>query len=144
MNLTRFLDAQENIYSNVLLELKAYKKRSHWMWYIFPQIKGLGKSDIAIKYAIKDINEAKEFLKHPILGERLIECIEILLQKPHLNVYDVFGTPDDLKLKSSLTLFWIAEGEVIDSIFKKALDVLFKNKIDFLTIEILKNKEDKL
>ncbi len=136
MTLTRFLDAQENIYSNVLLQLKAYKKRSHWMWFIFPQIKGLGKSEIAIKYAINDIDEAKEFLKHPILGVRLIECIEILLKK----LYDVFGSPDDLKLKSSLTLFWIAEGEAIDSIFKRALNILFKNQIDLLTIGLLKKK----
>ena len=140
MTLNRFLDAQENIYSNVLLELKAYKKRSHWMWFIFPQINGLGKSEIAIKYAINDIDEAKEFLKHPILGKRLIECIEVLLKKPHLNVYDVFGSPDDLKLKSSLTLFWIAEEEAIDSIFNRALDILFKNQIDLLTVKLLKKK----
>ena len=91
MSLNRFIEAQNGIYSRVLDELKSYKKTSHWMWFIFPQIKGLGTSPMATKYAIQDLEEAKEYLKHPELSKRLNECIQILLENKNLDIKEVFG-----------------------------------------------------
>jgi uncharacterized protein (DUF1810 family) len=93
MGLNRFIDTQNGVYSNVLNELKSNKKTSHWMWFIFPQIKGLGTSPMATKYAIQDLDEAKEYLKHPELGKRLNECIQILLDNKNVDIKEVFGFP---------------------------------------------------
>src|SRR6476469_7431294 len=104
-NLKRFIDAQATSYANALSEIKNGRKRSHWMWYIFPQIQGLGFSETSRYYAIKDIDEAEEFLKDPVLGPRLLKICNELLQLRSNDAHSIFGSPDDLKLKSSMTLF---------------------------------------
>ena len=103
--LKRFLSAQQNIYPQVVKELKTGKKTTHWMWFVFPQIEGLGHSSTAKYYSIKSINEGKKYLTHPILGQRLIECTAIILDVHTKSAEDIFGYPDYLKLKSCMTLF---------------------------------------
>lgn len=105
MNLNRFLEAQEVTYKKALQEIKNGKKQSHWMWYVFPQYIGLGKSSTSIRFAINNLEEANEYLNHSILGTRLIEICTELLYIEHKSVYNIFGSPDDLKLQSSMTLF---------------------------------------
>jgi uncharacterized protein (DUF1810 family) len=139
MELNRFIEAQDRNYSKVLNELKSYKKVSHWMWFIFPQIKGLGTSLMTNKYAIQDLDEAKEYLKHPELSKRLNECIQILLDNKNVDIKEVFGFPDYLKFNSSLTLFWYADNKNENSIYKKAIDVFYNGEIDIKTKSILEN-----
>lgn len=133
--LSRFVIAQERDFETALKEIKDGRKRSHWMWYIFPQIKGLGRSSTAEFYAIKDINEAREFLNHPYLGKNLIEICNALLELRNNNPTLIMGTPDDLKLKSSMTLFLFADDQ--NDIFQKVLDKFYSGGIDYLTKEIL-------
>jgi uncharacterized protein (DUF1810 family) len=104
-NLQRFIEAQEADYETALTEIRQGKKRSHWIWYIFPQVQGLGFSDTSRYYAIKDISEAAAYLQHPVLGSRLITICNALLRLESNNANQVFGSPDDLKLRSSMTLF---------------------------------------
>ena len=104
-NLQRFVEAQERDYQSAHAEIKAGQKRSHWMWYIFPQFDGLGFSSTSKHYAIKSLAEAAAYLDHPILGPRLQECVEALLVVTDQTAHEIFGSPDDLKLKSSMTLF---------------------------------------
>lgn len=138
-NLTRFLTAQQTDYQTALSEIKAGKKRSHWMWYIFPQLKGLGYSETAKFYAIKNIEEAIAYLNHHILGERLREISSQLLKANHSNPTQIFGIPDDLKLKSSMTLFaQIDKSE--NSIFKKVIDKFYNGNYDSKTLELLSLK----
>jgi uncharacterized protein (DUF1810 family) len=134
-NLQRFIDAQENAYATALAEIKNGHKKSHWMWYIFPQIAGLGLSQTAQYYAIKDLNEAAAYLQHELLGKRLIEISGALLDLAGDNASDIFGYPDDLKLCSSMTLFT----KVVNTppVFQKALDKYFNGKSDDKTIELL-------
>ena len=134
-DLNRFLKAQENDYSTALSEIKAGRKRNHWMWYIFPQVKGLGFSETSKFYAIKDIEEAAAYLKHPVLGERLTEITSELLKLQTNNASEVFGNPDDLKIKSSLTLFAAITDET--SVFREALQKFFGGKEDEQTLKIL-------
>src|SRR5438045_4596801 len=103
--LNRFLSAQQPIYAQVLQELRNGKKTTHWMWCILPQIEGLGSSSTAKFYSIKSIEEAKEYLAHPVLGKRLLECSETILQIEGKTADEIFGYPDDMKLRSSMTLF---------------------------------------
>jgi uncharacterized protein (DUF1810 family) len=133
--LNRFLKAQENDYLTALSEIKAGRKRSHWMWYIFPQVKGLGFSETSKFYAIKDIEEAVAYLKHPVLGKRLKEITSELLKLHTNNASEVFGSPDDMKIKSSLTLFAAITDET--SIFREALQKFFGGKEDEQTLRIL-------
>src|SRR5688572_21582036 len=104
-NLQRFLEVHESSYARALSEIRNGRKESHWMWYIFPQVKGLGSSSMAQRYAITDIEEAVAYLRHPILGSRLIEISSALLELKTNDAYQVFGSPDNMKLKSSMTLF---------------------------------------
>lgn len=104
-DLERFVQAQAPVYADVLAELRRGHKASHWMWFVFPQITGLGGSPMAVRYAISSINEARSYLDHPILGKRLRECCEILLGHAGRTAEEIFGYPDVLKLRSSLTLF---------------------------------------
>lgn len=104
-NLQRFVDAQAGVYQDVLAELRSGAKRSHWMWFIFPQLAGLGRSSMAQHYAIASLAEARAYLAHPLLGGRLRECTDILLGLQGVSAHQVFGSPDDMKLHSSLTLF---------------------------------------
>jgi len=134
-NLQRFVDAQQKDYEIALEEIKQGKKRSHWMWYIFPQIQGLGFSETSRYYAINDKEEATAYLKHPVLGTRLIQICHALLQLPDKNAIHIFGYPDDLKLKSSLTLF--SSLPDADPVFQAVLNKFFNGKKDENTLQIL-------
>lgn len=133
--LDRFLEAQKNDYAIALSEISSGKKRSHWMWYIFPQIAGLGFSSTSKFYAIKDISEAEEYLNHSILGKRLIEISEALLNVKNKTASEIFGSPDDMKLKSSMTLFGAVESA--NEVFQKVLDKYFGGKKDEKTLGII-------
>jgi uncharacterized protein (DUF1810 family) len=104
-NLDRFVEAQDGVYDDALAELTAGRKRTHWMWFIFPQIAGLGSSATAQRYAIRSLDEARAYLAHPVLGPRLRECAQALLSVPGRSAREILGHPDDLKLRSSMTLF---------------------------------------
>lgn len=134
-DLDRFLKGQARNYDAALREIRDGCKRSHWMWYVFPQIQGLGYSSTAQYYAIKDLGEAKAYLQHPILRERLLEISGALLQLNTRNASQVFGWPDDMKLRSSMTLF--AEAEPTCEVFQKVLDQYFGGKKDENTLSIL-------
>jgi len=133
-DMSRFLTAQENIYGQVIFELENGQKRSHWMWFVFPQIKGLGSSSTAMKYGLEGLEEAKAYYDHPVLGGRLLECTRLLLKIENPNVDYIFGYPDNLKLKSSLTLFKEASS---DPIFEKALTQYFEGNSDEHTLRLL-------
>ena len=135
--LKRFVDAQENMYSTALREIRDGFKFSHWMWYIFPQLRGLGKSDMATYYGISGIKEAKEYLKHPILGARLVKCCESLLSNSNKSAEEIFGDIDTMKLRSSMTLFALAENKQ-DSIYEKVLKVFFNGNKDIQTVLLCK------
>jgi uncharacterized protein (DUF1810 family) len=134
-NLQRFLDAQHSVYGQVRDELQAGQKESHWMWFIFPQIKGLGSSPTAQKYAITGIDEAKAYLDHPLLGFRLRECTQIVNTVNGRSIEDIFGYPDQLKFHSSMSLFaHISPG---DKMFTAALTKYFHGELDRKTLEQL-------
>jgi len=136
-NLSRILQAQKSTYYTALKEIKNGRKYSHWMWYIFPQIDGLGYSEITKKYAIKNIKEAAAYLKHDILGSRLIELSTALLELGTNNANEVFGYPDYLKLKSSMTLFsQVNEAPII---FQEVLNKFFSGEPDEKTLKILRS-----
>jgi uncharacterized protein (DUF1810 family) len=134
-DLSRFLEAQNNSYDTALREIRAGRKRSHWMWYIFPQIQGLGYSAMAQHYAIRDLGEAREYLQHPLLGPRLIEISEALLALDESDPRRVMGSPDDLKLRSCMTLFQCAAPD--QPVFGKVLDKFYGGRPDGRTLEIL-------
>jgi uncharacterized protein (DUF1810 family) len=134
-DLQRFIEAQAKDYAPTLVEIKNGKKVNHWMWYIFPQIHGLGFSETSIFYAIQNKNEAEEYLTHPVLGRRLIEISNALLTLATKDALEIFGSPDDLKLKSSMTLF--ASVKDADTVFQSVLDKFFKGEKDGKTIELL-------
>ena len=136
-DLNRFTSAQERVYGTVLAELKSGRKRSHWIWFIFPQIEGLGHSSTSQFYAIKSIEEARRYLKHPVLGARLVECAETVLGVEGRSVSDIFGYPDDMKLKSSMTLF-ASVREDPHSVFVRVLDKYFHGERDERTLQLLK------
>ena len=134
-SLQRFIGAQEKSYSMAYSEITNGKKRTHWMWYIFPQIQGLGISDMSKLYAITDIQEAVEFLNHPLLGRRLVRiCVELLNIESN-DAHAIFGSPDDLKLHSSMTLF--SSVPAADPVFEKVLNRFFSGKKDKKTLNIL-------
>lgn len=133
-SLDRFLIAQEHSYDTALREIRAGRKRSHWMWYIFPQIAGLGFSSTAQFYAISSMQEAKDYYAHPVLGKRLVEISEALLALDTSDAGAVMGYPDDLKLRSSMTLFLAASG---DAVFQRVLDKFYSGKPDSKTLSIL-------
>ncbi|HEY2580862.1 MAG TPA: DUF1810 domain-containing protein [Mucilaginibacter sp.] len=135
--LKRFIEAQETSYPIALSEVKNSRKRSHWMWYIFPQIKGLGFSETSKYYAIKDINEAAEFINNPILGPRLVDICCELLNITVNDANEIFGSPDDLKLKSSMTLFASLPGA--NPVFQSVLDKFFSGTKDDRTLQIIGN-----
>ena len=119
-NISRFIDAQNKDYSIAIEEIKKGRKKSHWMWYIFPQIQGLGFSETSKYYAIRNLQEADEYLKHPLLGTRLINICQALLVQADNNASRIFGSPDDLKLKSSMTMF--ASLKETNKVFQMVLD----------------------
>ena len=124
VSLNRFIKAQENDFENALSEIKSGKKTSHWMWYVFPQFRGLGLSETSKYYSIQDLKEATEYLNHPVLGFRIRQITNELLLLNEINARNVFGTPDDKKLKSSMTLFASVDTSV-EKPFKRVLDKFF-------------------
>ena len=136
-HLQRFVDAQAGIYTQALAELRAGRKRSHWMWYIFPQLTGLGQSPTSRRYAIGSRAEAHAYLAHPLLGPRLLECADALLALEDRSASDIFGYPDDLKFKSSLTLFAAVAEE--GSIFERLLVKYFNGEPDSRTLQLLES-----
>lgn len=127
-NLARFIEAQEPVYSQALAELRAGHKRSHWMWFVFPQIQGLGSSAMAQRYAIASGDEAAAYLAHPVLGKRLRECAGIVAALDALSAHDIFGHPDDLKFHSSMTLF--ADVAPDEAVFQDCIDKYFDGAPD--------------
>lgn len=137
-DLERFLHAQEDAYPRALQEIKSGQKRGHWMWYIFPQIHGLGKSDTARYYAIQNPMEAEAYLRHPILGHRLEEISYALLLLDTKDPEKIFGYTDSLKLRSSMTLFYNVSHSFL---YKKVLDKFYHGELDQLTLDIIKTEE---
>ena len=139
-DLSRFVDAQEGVYETALRELEDGQKRSHWMWFIFPQTAGLGLSSMAQRYAITSRRESKAYLEHPVLGPRLNACCSALLQVEGRSAEEIMGYPDFLKLKSSMTLFAaVSDGA---SLFSNVLKKYFSDQPDLRTIELLRGSED--
>jgi uncharacterized protein (DUF1810 family) len=134
-NLERFVEAQAPVYSNVVAELKAGRKTSHWMWFIFPQIAGLGHSAMAQKYAIASADEAAAYLAHPLLGQRLRECSALVAAIDNAEIGDIFGAPDDMKFHSSMTLF--AEVAPDEAVFQDCINKFFDGVPDHATVERL-------
>ena len=134
-NLQRFVDAQDRVYNEVYSELRHGRKQSHWMWFVFPQIAGLGHSPIARTYAISSLEEAKAYLRHPILGPRLMECTQLVLEVSERTIHEIFGSPDDMKFRSSMTLFARAAPE--NPLFENALKKYYGGVHDPLTLELL-------
>ena len=137
-NLNRFLEAQESKYQDALNEIQQGEKQTHWMWYIFPQIKGLGFTDYNIFYGIENGEEAQAYYNHPVLGKRLIEITQVLLQIEDKSALEIMGKPDERKLKSCMTLFSILPNT--HKVFQEVLDKHFKGEKDLKTIEILNNQ----
>lgn len=134
-DLNRFISAQEGTYDRALAELQGGLKRSHWMWFIFPQIEGLGHSPTTRLYSIKSLEEARQYLSHPVLGMRLKACAEAVLAVQGLSAADIFGHPDDWKLQSSMTLFELLSGP--ESVFNCVLDKYYQGKRDSRTLQII-------
>ena len=132
---SRFLEAQEPVYAQVCAELRAGRKTSHWMWFIFPQIAGLGASAMARTFAIASLEEARAYLRHPVLGPRLEECCRLVNRIEGRTIGEIFGYPDDLKFRSSMTLFAHAADD--NTVFQEALDKYFGGEFDPLTLERL-------
>ena len=133
--LSRFIEAQDTDYEQALAEIRSGRKRSHWMWYVFPQFTGLGSSPTSSHYAIKSRDEAEAYLSHPILGRRLVECAEAVVQIRDRSALEVFGSPDDMKLRSSATLFASLSPE--GSVFHRLIDQHFDGRRDDRTIELM-------
>ena len=137
-NLQRFLTAQSPVYPQVLTELRHHHKTTHWIWFIFPQLRGLGSSPTAQTFALQSLDEAAAYLAHPILGPRLLECTQLLLPAPNqpaIPIRQILGTPDDLKFHSSMTLF--AHATAANQPFVEATQTFFAGRYDDLTLSIL-------
>lgn len=135
----RFVSAQQGVYQTALAELRGGQKRSHWMWFIFPQLAGLGISPTAQRYAIASLAEARAYLAHPVLGRRLLECTAAVLAIEGRGASEIFGYPDDLKLRSSMTLFSQAAGAEADSPFRQVLDKFWGGEPDRRTLDLLRS-----
>jgi uncharacterized protein (DUF1810 family) len=134
----RFVEAQEPVLADVLRELGEGRKRTHWMWFVFPQIAGLGHSTMAQRYAIASLDEARAYLRHPVLGPRLIQCAGLVNRVQGRSIHQILGNPDDLKFHSSMTLFALADpGE---RVFKDALENYFEGVPDERTVEALEGQ----
>ena len=134
-HLDRFVQAQDRTYESALTEIRNGRKRSHWMWFIFPQFEGLGSSAQSVFFSIKSIAEAKAYLAHPLLGPRLIECAGAVLAIDGRSAIDIFGSPDDMKLRSSATLF--ARASPDGSVFHRVLDKYFGGRADDKTLRLV-------
>jgi len=138
-DLQRFVDAQEHVYTRALSEIQSGRKRSHWMWFIFPQIDGLGASSMSKRYAIRSVAEAKAYLAHPLLGPRLLESAEAALAVQTSSALELFGSPDDMKLRSCATLFASVSSE--ESVFRQLINKYFDCKPDDSTLQLIAKKE---
>ena len=138
-NLQRFIDAQAGVIESVLAELRLGRKTGHWMWFIFPQLKGLGFSSMAQYYGIEPLAEASSYLEHPLLGPRLIECTRLVISIEGHSLREIFGTPDDLKFRSSMTLFAQATSE--NDIFMEALEKYCGGNYDQATLDRLGSRQ---
>src|SRR5688572_15988742 len=134
-HLDRFIDAQQTVYEQALAEIRSGRKQSHWMWFVFPQFDGLGFSETSRRYAVKSLEEAAAYLAHPVLGPRLLECAEAVLDLDGRSAADIFGSPDDMKLRSSATLF--AHLSPDGSVFHKLLDKYFEGLPDEETLSLI-------
>ena len=133
--LSRFVEAQEEDYDQALAEIRSGRKQSHWMWYIFPQFDGLGFSSTSKRYSIKSIAEAKAYLRHPVLGPRLMECAEAVVRIEGRSALEIFGSPDDAKLRSCATLFaWVSP---VGSVFDRLLGKYFHGERDGKTLRLV-------
>jgi uncharacterized protein (DUF1810 family) len=135
LRLERFVEAQAPVYHQALKDLRAGHKQSHWMWFVFPQIAGLGHSVMAQTYAIQSLEEARAYLVHPLLGPRLRECCQAVMNVQGKGAHDIFGSPDDLKFRSCLTLF--AQAAPDESLFRDLLEKYFSDSADEITLQIL-------
>ena len=131
-DLQRFVDAQGGVIEAVRAELRAGRKRSHWMWFVFPQLKGLGMSSTARFYGIGSLEEARAYLAHPVLGARLRECCALMLAVPRKSAHEILGSPDDLKFRSCLTLFSLAAPE--EAVFREGLERFYGGEPDARTV----------
>jgi uncharacterized protein (DUF1810 family) len=138
-DLARFVGAQKGIYAQALGEIRSGQKRSHWMWYVFPQFTGLGSSPTSVRYAIRSRDEADAYLAHPILGRRLVEMAEAVLQIQDRSAREIFGSPDDMKLRSSATLFAAVSGD--GSVFDRIISKYFGGERDERTIELMRRPQ---
>ncbi|MGO6685689.1 DUF1810 domain-containing protein [Rhizobium leguminosarum] len=138
--LHRFIDAQNGVYEQALLELKAGRKTSHWMWFIFPQVAGLGTSAMAEKYAIRSAEEAAAYLADPILSSRLLRCVEAILSVNGRSAHEILGSPDDVKLRSSMTLFAAISDH--GSPFHQVIEHFYQGRFDDRTMKILSASTD--
>lgn len=139
MELKRFLDAQNQVYLKALAEIQSGRKTSHWMWFVFPQLLGLGYSEMSKFYGIRDLEEATHYLSHPVLGKHLIEITTAVLESDEKSVAALFGSPDDLKLQSCMTLF--ASIHPTDPLFEKVLAKYFDGVSDTVTLQLLKENK---
>lgn len=131
----RFVEAQDRVFASVVHELALGEKTTHWMWFIFPQLKALGRSSIAKHFGIESLDEASAYFQHPILGKRLVECTKLVLEQSSTTAHDIFGSPDDLKFRSCMTLFrQVAPHEPV---FQQSLDRFFHGKPDSVTLGLL-------
>jgi uncharacterized protein (DUF1810 family) len=138
-DLIGFVAAQDCVYGQVIAELTQGRKQTHWMWFVFPQLAGLGQSAMARRYAIRDIDHARRYLEDPILGVRLREGVRLILANAGKSALDIFGSPDDAKLRSCLTLFLEAAPQKVDqALFQKALNQCYDGKPDPRTLELLR------
>ncbi|MGC3982954.1 MAG: DUF1810 domain-containing protein [Steroidobacteraceae bacterium] len=138
-DLARYVDAQTPCYEQVVRELRSGRKRSHWMWFIFPQFDGLALSSTSRLYAIKSLDEARAYLAHPVLGPRLLECTRAVLDVRRSSAHDIFGSPDDIKFRSCMTLFELVSGD--NSLFAVALERCFGGRRDARTLELVGNSD---
>lgn len=138
-DLNRFVTAQAKVFATALAELKAGRKQSHWMWFVFPQLRGLGSSSLSRLYGIASVDEARAFLAHPLLGERLVLCTRPVLETEGASLAEIFGHPDDAKFCSSMTLFALASGDR-EGVFQQALDRFCAGRMDDRTLALLSPK----
>jgi uncharacterized protein (DUF1810 family) len=138
-DLIRFVDAQDQIYEQVVEELTEGRKQTHWMWFIFPQLAGLGRSTMAQHYAIRDLDQARRYLADSILGPRLRQVVRLMIDQKNKSAFDVLGSPDDLKFRSCLTLFREAATDDSDrALFTKALNQFYRGQSDDRTLELMR------
>ena len=133
--LERFVEAQDGVHTRALTELRAGRKTSHWMWFVLPQVAGLGSSPMSQHYAIGSLGEARAYLEHPVLGPRLVECARAVASHPDRTAREIMGSPDDAKLRSSMTLFALAADS--EPVFQQVLDTFFAGERDPRTVDLL-------